>query len=81
MDHWLQAPDTAPAVPADLGDVNGDGAVNGKDVTMLSRTLARWVGYTVETAKADVNGDGAVNSKDVTVLKRYLARWEGVRLG
>ena len=81
VDHWLQAPDTAPAVPADLGDVNGDGAVNGKDVTMLSRTLARWVGYTVETAKADVNGDGAVNSKDVTVLKRYLARWEGVRLG
>ncbi len=81
VDCWLGAPDTAPAAPAGLGDVNGDGSVNGKDVTQLSRYLARWVGYTVENSKADVNGDGAVNSKDVTVLKRFLARWEGVRLG
>ena len=81
LERWLAAEDAAPPVPAGLGDVTEDGAVNGKDVTLLARYLARWVGVTLDPAYADVNGDGAVNSKDMTVLKRFLARWEGVRLG
>ena len=63
------------------GDVNDDGAVNSKDVTVLKRYIAKWPGVTVNTAAADVNNDGAVNSKDVTVLKRYIAKWPGISIG
>jgi hypothetical protein len=63
------------------GDVNDDGAVNSKDVTVLKRYIAKWPGVTVNTAAADVNNDGAVNSKDVTVLKRYIAKWPGITIG
>ncbi len=57
------------------GDVNGDGKVNGKDVTALSRHLAGW-DVEVNELAADVNGDGVVNGKDVTLLSRYLAGWD-----
>ena len=62
-----------------IGDVNGDGKVNGKDATRFLQKLANWdVGF-VEGA-ADTNGDGKVNGKDVTRLLQYLANWD-VKLG
>lgn len=65
-----------------LGDVNDDGSVDIKDVTILRRHLAKWAGYEkIVKLAADVNGDGVINSKDVTILRRYLAGWEGVTLG
>ncbi|MBR5372797.1 MAG: leucine-rich repeat protein [Oscillospiraceae bacterium] len=55
------------------GDMNGDGAVNLKDVTILRRYIAGgWTVVLDETA-ADINGDGKVNLKDVTLLRRYIA--------
>ena len=57
------------------GDVNGDGKVNGKDVTALSRYLAGW-DVEINLQAANVNGDSVVNGKDVTVLSRYLAGWD-----
>ena len=60
-----------------LGDLNGDGVVDAKDVTYLRRALAKWAGYTVSAATADLNGDGEVDAKDVTYLRRALAKWEG----
>ena len=66
----------APAVK--VGDVNGDGNVTAKDVTVLARYIAKWTGYeTVNTTAADANGDGNVTAKDVTVLARYIAKWTG----
>ena len=62
------------------GDVNGDGKVNSKDLTVLKRWLAKW-SVTIDSEAADVNADGKVNGKDVTVLARYLAGWVGVTLG
>lgn len=59
------------------GDLNGDGAVNMMDVTVLKRFLAGWAGYSVSVADGDLNGDGVVNMMDVTVLKRHLAGWAG----
>lgn len=54
------------------GDINGDGAVDAKDVTVLRRYLAGW-NVDIHLDAADLNGDGEVNAKDVTVLRRQLA--------
>lgn len=57
-----------------LGDVNKDGVVDIKDVTILRRYLAGTVAAdTVDAPAADCNEDGVVDIKDVTVLRRYLA--------
>lgn len=63
-----------------LGDANGDGVVNAKDVTYLKRYNAKWSGYDVELSVGDVNKDGVINAKDVTYLKRYNAKWSGYTL-
>jgi hypothetical protein len=57
-----------------LGDVNKDGVVDIKDVTILRRYLAGTVSADTEDAPAaDCNEDGVVDIKDVTILRRYLA--------
>ena len=64
---------TATEAPiAFLGDANGDGAVNMKDVLTLRKQIA---GMTVfcHVENADVNGDGDVNMKDVLMLRKFLA--------
>ncbi|MBQ3071854.1 MAG: dockerin type I repeat-containing protein, partial [Oscillospiraceae bacterium] len=70
-----------PKLDADLGDLNGDGVRNSKDVTSTRRYLAG--GYSIALANeliADVNKDGVVNAKDVTILRRFLAGGYGVVL-
>ena len=57
-----------------LGDVNRDGIVDIKDVTVLRRYLAGTVAEEdVDLLAADCNEDGVVDIKDVTILRRYLA--------
>ncbi|MBP5560270.1 MAG: RagB/SusD family nutrient uptake outer membrane protein [Muribaculaceae bacterium] len=51
------------------GDVNGDGVVNGADVTALYNVLLENVN---PAGDADVNGDGVVNGSDVTALYNLL---------
>ena len=53
------------------GDVNGDGAVNNKDVAALFKHINGGDIYVDESA-LDINGDGAANNKDVAALFRYL---------
>lgn len=60
------------------GDINGDGEVDLKDVTTLSRYIAGWNGLTVVEAALDTNGDGEIDLKDVTLLSRYIAGWNVV---
>ena len=55
-----------------LGDVNRDGVVDIKDVTILRRYLAG-TATDVDVPAADCNEDGVVDIKDVTILRRYLA--------
>ena len=57
-----------------LGDVNRDGLVDIKDVTVLRRYLAGTAAEEdVDLLAADCNEDGVVDIKDVTILRRYLA--------
>ncbi len=55
-----------------LGDLNGDGAVNGKDANILSRVLS---GGAVlgDITLADFDGDGALTGKDANLLKVMLS--------
>jgi hypothetical protein len=58
-----------------IGDINGDGNLNNRDVTRLMQYLAGW-DVEITSDFPDLNGDGSVNNKDVTRLMRYLAGWD-----
>ena len=62
------------------GDINGDGVVGAKDVTVLRRYIAGGYDVTVVAEALDVNGDGEITTKDVTVLRRFIAGGYGVEL-
>lgn len=59
------------------GDVNMDGKINIKDVTLIQKYISRYVELD-ETQKelADVNGKGGVTISDVTTLQKYLSGLE-----
>ncbi len=71
-------PATAPIA---YGDVNGDGAIDGKDATRLLQYLANY-DYasgtsTVEISDgADCNGDGIIDGRDSVRLLQYLANYD-----
>ncbi len=60
-------------------DINGDGVLNGKDVTLLRRFNANYA-VDILAKAADVNGDDVINNKDVTLIRRKLAGWDVVLL-
>ena len=62
------------------GDVNDDGVINGKDVTLIRRYNAGIKDGTFNESAADVNDDGVINGKDVTLIRRYNAGGYGVKL-
>ena len=57
------------------GDVTGDGAIDGRDATLLLQYAAEW-DVPVNELAGDVNNDGAVDGKDATLLLQYAAGWE-----
>ena len=56
----------------ELGDVNGDGAVNISDVTALINYLLTKDPSTIVIEAADLNGDQNVNISDATALINRL---------
>ncbi|MDP4119732.1 MAG: type I pullulanase [Bacillota bacterium] len=69
---------TTPIATRKLGDVNNDGNVDLKDVTMLQKYLAKMTTNPVLTATdlhfGDVNADKANDLKDVTNIQKWLAK-------
>lgn len=54
-----------------IGDANGDGEVNVKDVFAILRRIAGWKN-TIDESQADLDRDGYVTMKDVTRLLREI---------
>ena len=61
----------------EIGDTNGDGIVNIRDVTAIQRHLADLDILTgTSFLVADTNGDGTVSIDDATHLQMYLAEFD-----
>lgn len=54
------------------GDVNDDGIINGKDVTLVRRHVVGGYEQTIVEEAADVNADGRINGMDVTLIRRHI---------
>ncbi len=60
-----------------LGDVNGDGEVNNKDIALLMQYINGW-NVEIDLTVADVKFDGNINNKDIVILTRFINGWEVV---
>ena len=70
---------TATAADVLYGDLNGDGAINNRDMALLQQYINKW-DVTIDAAAADVTADGAVNNRDLALLQQYINKWD-VQLG
>ena len=70
---------TRPVNEFQIGDTNGDGKVNIRDLGLLQQHLNNW-DVSISTAAADTNGDGKVNIRDLGLLQQKLNGWD-VNLG
>ena len=59
-----------PAAPADPGDVNSSGRVDGRDLTLLALAFGASRNGPRFRATADFNGDGVVDGDDLAVVGR-----------
>lgn len=78
---WQKGVARAPGVAGDvdynlaygiMGDANGDGQVNAKDVTAAMKYLVKKKGVTINESQMDFDRDGKVTAKDVTALMKAL---------
>ena len=70
--HYSYDPNVKEYAP---GDINGDDAINNKDLLRLFKYLSDW-DVEVTDSVLDVNGDGSVDNKDLTRLFQYLSGWD-----
>ena len=56
-----------------LGDVNGDGKINSKELTLVKRYLALNMQFNqLQKLAADVDGDGKITENDSELLLKYI---------
>lgn len=61
--------------PLTLGDVNSDGDINIKDVTMIQKHIAELEQLSKnQSICADTNGDGTINIHDATLIQKYIVK-------
>ena len=73
------AVEIATAAEVMYGDLNGDGAINNRDLAMLQQYINKW-DVNIDMVAADVTDDGAVNNRDLALLQQYINKWD-VQLG
>ncbi len=67
-------PDYVPTPEYTVGDINADGAINGKDSNQLKKFLSgSAIPTETEQKAADIKADGAINGNDANILARFLA--------
>jgi endoglucanase len=57
-----------------LGDVNGDGRVDLKDLALVARAFGSTPTSPNWNPAADINGDGTVNMKDIALAVRNFGQ-------
>lgn len=58
------------------GDVNGDGEVTVRDITLIQKYLTGAVGFDeIQLASAEVNADGEIDIQDCTEIQKYTTRY------
>ena len=62
--------DVEAAVTVRVGDVNGDGVTNFKDLTLLKKFVTI---NDIAAENSDIDGDGVINMKDINALKKMIA--------
>ena len=62
-----------------MGDANGDGKINIRDLGLIQQHLNGW-DVELDLTAADANGDGKVNIRDLGLIQQYLNGWN-VELG
>jgi hypothetical protein len=55
-----------------LGDINGDGRVDMKDVSYVARRFMCLPSDTLWDSAADINGDGKIDMKDISTVARHF---------
>lgn len=55
-----------------VGDLNGDGAINAVDYTLMKRQLLSPQMTRVQRQPADLDADGAVSVADAVIMQKYL---------
>ena len=57
----------------EVGDVDGNGAVELADAELILDYEAKVLGYEPSALVADVSGDGVINSNDAVLISQYIA--------
>jgi len=57
-----------------LGDINGDGKVDMRDIFIVARAFGSEPGHPRWDPRADINGDGRVDMRDVYIVARNFGR-------
>ena len=58
------------------GDVNADGKVDVKDLTVMKQYINGTTNVNINLESADVNLDNKVDETDLDILSKYLAEWD-----
>jgi hypothetical protein len=57
-----------------MGDVNGDGRVDLKDIALVARALGSSPGSLNWNPACDLNGDGVINMRDIALVARHFGQ-------
>lgn len=71
--HQVLAQESIPVLQSIIGDVDGSGAADNRDLFLLFRHLSGYVVDDIVQEALDVNGDEKVNNKDFTRLFKSLS--------